>query len=77
MIPVLSRAQMRAFDKHAINQCHVPGVVLMENAGRGAADVISAIIGARTAGLPGHAARPAPHPGVPLQAPARTLWPAT
>jgi hydroxyethylthiazole kinase-like uncharacterized protein yjeF len=44
MIPVLSRGQMRAFDKHAIETCHVPGVVLMENAGRGAADVLSALI---------------------------------
>jgi ADP-dependent NAD(P)H-hydrate dehydratase / NAD(P)H-hydrate epimerase len=44
MIPVLTRAQMRAFDKYAIEQCHVPGIVLMENAGRGAADVISAMI---------------------------------
>lgn len=44
MIPVLSRAQMRAFDKHAIETCHVPGVILMENAGRGAADVLSAMI---------------------------------
>ena len=40
MISVLSRAQMRAFDAHAIGACAVPGVVLMENAGRGAADVI-------------------------------------
>ncbi len=40
MIPVLSRAQMRAFDKHAIDACHVPSLLLMENAGRGAADVI-------------------------------------
>ncbi|MRG95280.1 NAD(P)H-hydrate dehydratase [Polyangium spumosum] len=47
MIPVLTRAQMRAFDKYAIETCHVPGVVLMENAGRGAADVISAMIEAR------------------------------
>jgi NAD(P)H-hydrate epimerase len=44
VIPVLTRAQMRAFDKFAIESCHVPGVVLMENAGRGAADVISAMI---------------------------------
>lgn len=35
---------MRAFDRHAIEECQVPGVVLMENAGRGAADVLSAII---------------------------------
>lgn len=47
MIPVLTRAQMRAFDKFAIEVCHVPGAVLMENAGRGAADVISALIEAR------------------------------
>jgi NAD(P)H-hydrate epimerase len=40
MIPVLSRLQMRAFDKHAIDVCKVPSIVLMENAGRGAADVI-------------------------------------
>lgn len=40
MIPVLSRAQMRAFDKHAIEACKVLSVVLMENAGRGAADVV-------------------------------------
>jgi NAD(P)H-hydrate epimerase len=41
MIPVLSREQMRAFDAHAIGNCRVPSVVLMENAGRGAADVIA------------------------------------
>jgi hydroxyethylthiazole kinase-like uncharacterized protein yjeF len=40
VIPVLSRAQMRAFDAHAIGPCGVPGVVLMENAGRGATDVL-------------------------------------
>ncbi len=45
MIPVLSRAQMRAFDRYAIETCHVPGVVLMENAGRGAADVIGRLLG--------------------------------
>jgi NAD(P)H-hydrate epimerase len=40
VIPVLSRAQMRAFDRHAIEQCAVPSLVLMENAGRGATDVL-------------------------------------
>lgn len=40
MTPVLSRAQMRAFDKHAIESCAVPSLVLMENAGRGATDVL-------------------------------------
>ncbi|HMY21292.1 MAG TPA: bifunctional ADP-dependent NAD(P)H-hydrate dehydratase/NAD(P)H-hydrate epimerase, partial [Polyangium sp.] len=54
MIPVLTRAQMRAFDKYAIESCHVPGVVLMENAGRGAADVLSAMIQERTDLAPRH-----------------------
>lgn len=40
MNPVLSRAQMRAFDRHAIDACGVPGLLLMENAGRGATDVL-------------------------------------
>lgn len=40
MTPVLSRAQMRAFESHAIRTCNVPSLVLMENAGRGAADVL-------------------------------------
>jgi NAD(P)H-hydrate epimerase len=31
---------MREFDRFAIQTCHVPGVVLMENAGRGAAEVL-------------------------------------
>ncbi|MBK8253923.1 MAG: NAD(P)H-hydrate dehydratase [Polyangiaceae bacterium] len=35
---------MRAYDRYAIETCHVPGMVLMENAGRGAADVISNLI---------------------------------
>lgn len=47
MIPVLTRAQMRAYDRYAIESCHVPGMVLMENAGRGAADVISNLIDPR------------------------------
>ena len=40
MKPVLSRAQMRAFDAHLIDGCRVPGLLLMENAGRGATDVL-------------------------------------
>ena len=40
MIPVLSREQMRAFDAHAIDH-GVPSLVLMENAGRGAAEHVS------------------------------------
>ncbi|HZO11604.1 MAG TPA: NAD(P)H-hydrate dehydratase [Polyangiaceae bacterium] len=38
---ILTREQMRAYDAHAIDACKVPGVVLMENAGRGAADIIA------------------------------------
>ena len=41
MIPVLSRAEMRRFDAHASSACHVPSLLLMENAGRGAADLIA------------------------------------
>src|SRR5579863_10090018 len=40
MKPLFSRAQMRAFDAYAIAECHVPSVVLMENAGRGATEVL-------------------------------------
>ncbi|MDP9037156.1 MAG: NAD(P)H-hydrate dehydratase [Myxococcota bacterium] len=40
MTPVLSRAQMREFDTHAIERCCVSGALLMENAGRGATDVL-------------------------------------
>jgi NAD(P)H-hydrate epimerase len=42
---VLSRDQIRAFDRHAIETCHVPGLVLMENAGRGAAELVHARAG--------------------------------
>jgi ADP-dependent NAD(P)H-hydrate dehydratase / NAD(P)H-hydrate epimerase len=45
MIPVLSREQMRALDRHAIEKCSVPSLVLMENAGRGAAEVIDRELG--------------------------------
>ncbi len=46
MIPLLSRAQIRAFDAHAIQSCAVPSIVLMENAARGATDVlVSALLG--------------------------------
>ncbi len=44
MTPVLSRTQMRAFDQAAIEACHVPGLILMENAGRGAADVAARMV---------------------------------
>jgi hydroxyethylthiazole kinase-like uncharacterized protein yjeF len=37
---VMSREQVRAFDAWAINEMGIPGVVLMENAGRGCAEYI-------------------------------------
>src|SRR5262245_25447385 len=37
---VLTRAQVREIDRRAIEEYGVPGVVLMENAGRGAAEVL-------------------------------------
>jgi len=45
MIPVLSRVEMRQFDAHASGACQVPSLLLMENAGRGAADVIARELG--------------------------------
>ncbi len=51
MTPVLSRGQMRAFDAHAIEACRVPSLLLMENAGRGAADVaVSELLGGDASG---------------------------
>ena len=41
----LSRRQVRQFDRLAIEQWGIPGVVLMENAGRGAADAIEQLLG--------------------------------
>src|SRR4051794_489669 len=49
MIPVLSRAEMRAFDAQASVACHVPSLLLMENAGRGGADVIASALPAKPA----------------------------
>jgi len=43
--PSLSRRQMRAFDRRAIDHWGVPGVVLMENAGRGVTDAIEEVLG--------------------------------
>ena len=40
MKPILNRAQSRQFDEQAIGPATVPSLVLMENAGRGAAEVI-------------------------------------
>ncbi|HWO14433.1 MAG TPA: NAD(P)H-hydrate epimerase, partial [Polyangiaceae bacterium] len=40
MIPVLSSAQARAFDAYMGEQCSVPSLLLMENAGRAAASLL-------------------------------------
>lgn len=47
MIPVLSREQIRALDRHAIDHLRVPSLVLMENAGRGAAEVVERALARR------------------------------
>ncbi len=39
----MSRDEVRAFDRRAIEEFGVPGVVLMENAGRGAAELLIAL----------------------------------
>jgi NAD(P)H-hydrate epimerase len=43
MTPYLTREEVRAFDKHAIEQLGIPSLVLMENAGRGAAEVLRSL----------------------------------
>jgi len=40
MTPILSRAQIQALDRLMINQAQIPSLVLMENAGRSATEVI-------------------------------------
>jgi NAD(P)H-hydrate epimerase len=41
---VMSRQSARDFDNFAINQVGIPGIVLMENAGRGVAEVIIGLL---------------------------------
>jgi NAD(P)H-hydrate epimerase len=43
MIRALSRAEVRAVDRRAVEEYGVPSIVLMENAGRGAAEVLLAL----------------------------------
>ena len=40
MQPILNRRQIREYDRIAIAELGVAGTTLMENAGRGAADII-------------------------------------
>ena len=42
--PTASREEIRAFDRYAIERLGVPGVVLMENAGRQIADAVRAML---------------------------------
>lgn len=42
-IPVLTRAQSRELDRRAIEELGMPGLVLMENAGRGCVDVLERV----------------------------------
>jgi hydroxyethylthiazole kinase-like uncharacterized protein yjeF len=51
MIAVLSQERMRQFDRYAIEHCQVPSLVLMENAGRGAAEVIATLLTRRRGGV--------------------------
>jgi len=44
----LTCAQCRAVDRDAIEELGIPGVVLMENAGRNATDLIEEWLAART-----------------------------
>ncbi|MFL5327945.1 MAG: NAD(P)H-hydrate epimerase [Gemmataceae bacterium] len=39
----LTRAAMRELDRRAIEEFGIPGIVLMENAGRGAAEILAAL----------------------------------
>ena len=49
-LPPLSRRQVRQIDQIAIDQYGLPGIVLMENAGSGAAQIIDRL--ALAGGLP-------------------------
>ena len=52
MALLLLAAQMRAIDRAAIARVGIPGVVLMENAGRGATDVVLRAMAERRISLP-------------------------
>lgn len=49
MLPLLRRESVRAVDRDAIDRLHVPGVLLMENAGLGATEVLLREFGAELA----------------------------
>lgn len=45
MIPLATAEEMRRADRRVIEELGVPGLVLMENAGRGAADAVERVLG--------------------------------
>src|SRR6059058_1346204 len=45
-MPALTRQQVRAVDRLAIEKYHLPGIVLMENAAHGASEVAIKMLGA-------------------------------
>lgn len=45
MLPVYTSSEMRECDRTAIQEYNIPGIVLMENASRGALDIIEKIFG--------------------------------
>ena len=45
MMRTITREQSRLIDRRAVEQYGIPGLVLMENAGRGVADVLCALTG--------------------------------
>ncbi len=51
MIPVLSSSQARAFDAFVAEQCSVPSLLLMENAGRSAAWIVHERLSAAARGV--------------------------
>lgn len=57
-VPALTREQCRAVDRYAIEELAIPGVVLMENAGRNAADLIAGWMAERRAAMADTAAEP-------------------
>ena len=61
MLPVLSREQIREFDRHAIDAAHVPSLVLMENAGRGATEAIVELLDDAFASGAGRGGEPGGH----------------
>lgn len=42
-VPTLTRSQIQQLDREAVEQFHVPSILLMENAGRGVADTLESL----------------------------------